>query len=400
MSLYASWSYFALMIIVMGIAALPLFRFVDSPATQSTRYAEIDGLRGFLALGVFVFHLVVTHRFIATGNWEVPPVHFYAALGPVGVSLFFMITGFLFWGQLLRVKGKPRWRELYTGRLFRIAPMYLVVVVAMLCIVFSRTGFTLHEPLDATAKSVLQWLALGLIDTQPDVNGYRATHVLAGVTWTIAYEWAFYASLLVSAYFARYSQHLAIVSVALVLCLVGKALLHVDAIGFAALFLIGMTVASLLHARWIVRMTNRTMSLLALLCLITIFVIARSGYGTMTALLLAAFFYLVCCGASLFGLLTSVPAQRLGNLSYSLYLMQGLVLTLVFGVPSIRDFAMASSLNYWTIGIGCACVLVICASLGYAFIERPAIAFGKRVAKGRLSVASSPQHVAKRERVA
>jgi hypothetical protein len=43
------------------------------------------------------------------------------------------------------------------------------------------------------AGSVLQWLALGVIDMQPDVNGYQASHVLAGVTWTISYEWAFYA---------------------------------------------------------------------------------------------------------------------------------------------------------------------------------------------------------------
>lgn len=54
-------------------------------------------------------------------------------------------------------------------------------------------GFRLLEPPDVVAGSVLQWLALGVIDMQPDVNGYQASHVLAGVTWTISYEWAFYA---------------------------------------------------------------------------------------------------------------------------------------------------------------------------------------------------------------
>jgi len=48
---------------VVGLAALPVFRFVDTAPGTGTRYSAIDGLRGFLALGVFVFHLIVTHRY-------------------------------------------------------------------------------------------------------------------------------------------------------------------------------------------------------------------------------------------------------------------------------------------------------------------------------------------------
>jgi peptidoglycan/LPS O-acetylase OafA/YrhL len=178
----AIWAYFGLVTVVVGLAALPLFRFTDSAPAPGARYAAIDGLRGFSALSVFVFHILVTHRFVETGIWDVPGSRFYALLGPVGVSLFFMITGFLFWGKMLRARGRPRWRELYLGRLFRIGPMYLFVVLVMLCIVFARTGFRLLESPDVVAGSVLQWLALGVIDTQPDVNGYQASHVLAGVT--------------------------------------------------------------------------------------------------------------------------------------------------------------------------------------------------------------------------
>jgi len=159
MNLDPVWAYFVLMTVVVGFAALPLFRFIDNAPNPGARYSTIDGLRGFLALAVFVFHLLVTHRFIETGIWDVPDSRFYALLGSVGVSLFFMITGFLFWEKMLRAKGRPRWRELYIGRLFRIGPMYLFVVLVMLYIVFTRTGFQLHEPADVVAKSVLQWLA-------------------------------------------------------------------------------------------------------------------------------------------------------------------------------------------------------------------------------------------------
>lgn len=399
MNLDAVWAYFVLVAVVLGIVLLPQFRHVDSAPDPGARYSALDGLRGFAALSVFVFHLIVTHRFIETGVWTVPDSRFYALLGPVGVSLFFMITGFLFWKKMLHVKGRPRWIDLYIGRLFRIGPVYLFVVLVMFCIVFARTGFQLQEPIGVVAGSLLQWLALGAIDTQPDVNGYRATHVLAGVTWTIAYEWAFYASLMATAYFARGRTHFIFVPGALALSLAGKVFLHIDAMGFAALFLLGMAVASLLHENMKLRIPHALSSAMVLALMLAVFTTSRNGYETVTAILLALVFYLVCSGTTIYGLLTTTSARRLGNISYSLYLMQGLVLTLVFAVTPVRDFAMASSQNYWVVGTVCAALLILAAVLGYALIERPGIALGKRLTRRRPAAAGPPQHAEKLEHV-
>ena len=386
MILNTIWPYLALLAVSVGLAALPWFRFVDSRPTTTARYAPLDGLRGFLAFSVFVFHLVVTHGYIETGEWEPPRARFYSLLGPVGVSLFFMITGFLFWGKLLRTQGRPRWHELYLGRVFRIGPMYLFVVLVMLYIVFARTGYQLQEPISEVTSSMLQWLALGILNTEPDVNGYPATHVLAGVTWTISYEWGFYASLLAMSYFARAKTHIFFVLTLLGICLAGKILLGNFILGMAAVFACGMTVASLLHENWLPRMPSRLASTLSLVALTIVFLTLENGYGADTLVLLSIFFYLVGSGASLFGLLTNVAAQRLGNISYSLYLMQGLVLTLVFSISPIRNFALQTALNYWIIGGLCAALLVVAAALGYAFIERPGIALGKRLIKRRLAM--------------
>lgn len=386
MILNTIWPYLALLAVSVGLAALPWFRFVDSRPTTTARYAPLDGLRGFLAFSVFVFHLVVTHGYIETGEWEPPRARFYSLLGPVGVSLFFMITGFLFWGKLLRTQGRPRWHELYLGRVFRIGPMYLFVVLVMLYIVFARTGYQLQEPISEVTSSMLQWLALGILNTEPDVNGYPATHVLAGVTWTISYEWGFYASLLAMSYFARAKTHIFFVLTLLGICLAGKILLGNFILGMAAVFACGMTVASLLHENWLPRMPSLLASTLALVALAIVFLTLENGYGADTLVLLSIFFYLVGSGASLFGLLTNVAAQRLGNISYSLYLMQGLVLTLVFSISPIRNFALQTALNYWIIGGLCAALLVVAAALGYVFIERPGIALGKRLIKRRLAM--------------
>ena len=368
-----------LMAVVMAFAATPAFRFLDHAPEQGARHAAVDGLRGFLALGVFLTHLFLTHRFIETGSWEPPSSRLYALLGAVGVSAFFMLTGFLFWGKLLRSRGRPGWRALYVGRLFRIAPMYLCVISVMLLIVFARTGFALREPAGVVLGAVLQWLALGFIGTQPDVNGYAASHVVAGVTWTIAYEWAFYGLLLVMAPLSRQRAHLAFVLAALVVSLAAKILWQVDVAGFAALFACGMAVASLMHMAPALRLPDKLSSTLALLCLVVILGFSSSGYSTWSALLLMVFVYLVCTGATLFGLLATTAAQRLGRVSYSLYLMQGVALSLVFAVAPVRAFAMSSPVAYWAVGIVCACLLVLAAALGYALVEHPGIKLGKRL---------------------
>ncbi len=77
------------------------------------------------------------------------------------------------------------------------------------------------------------------------------------------------------------------------------------------------------------------------------FLVFDTMLGPVQLLLVAVFFTLVCNGATLFGLLSTRPARRLSAISYSLYLMQGLALTLVFAVPPVRDFAMSGPVRFW-----------------------------------------------------
>jgi peptidoglycan/LPS O-acetylase OafA/YrhL len=73
-----------------------------------------------------------------------------------------------------------------------------------------------------------------------------------------------------------------------------------------------------------------------------------------------------------------MPARRLGNISYSLYLVQGLVLSVVFAVPAIRDAAQADVLAHWLAGALCAVLLLVVSALCYVHIEKAGIRLGKR----------------------
>src|SRR3954465_6993964 len=83
------------------LARSPFYReLIDS--LESGRAEMIDGLRGWLALGVFFEHVADAWSYRHGGPWEAVDAPFYQVTGPVAVSLFFMITGFLFWGRVLR----------------------------------------------------------------------------------------------------------------------------------------------------------------------------------------------------------------------------------------------------------------------------------------------------------
>ena len=172
----------------------------------ATRNSEIDGLRGYLAAGVVLHHFYIAWEFEISGQWVAPDNVVFRHLGTVAVSFFFMITAYLFYGKILSSQGKLDWRRLYVGRVWRLWPMYAVSVAILLLIVATHTNFDTHESYQQLAWEVLDWLAF-TIPAAPDVNGYTDTaSIVAGVTWTLRYEWLFYAILPFGALLIRHFQ--------------------------------------------------------------------------------------------------------------------------------------------------------------------------------------------------
>jgi peptidoglycan/LPS O-acetylase OafA/YrhL len=392
------------MLVVLGALALPLFCAADEPPQRDQRTATLDGLRGFLALSVFVHHLMVTHGYLESGEWTFPPAGFPTLLGQVGVGVFFTITGFLFWGKLIDARGRPDWRSLYIGRLWRIGPMYLLAIGLMFLVVAWKTGFALREPAWSVLAAALQWLALGIVPTQPDINGYVGTaFILAGVTWTVFVEWLFYGSLRLMAPLARGGRTPRFVAGGLLLlCLPALTIgalpsagspthptlaLVVGALAWVlASFLLGMLSAWLIRHDGANRLRERlpewVASLLALACLAAVFLWFPHMVGPVQVVLLWFFFHLVCSGSTLFGLLATRAARRMSTVSYSIYLLQGIVLTVIFAIPPVRDFAMAGAMQYWLVGTLCALLLVAASVVSYRLVEKPGIAQGKRARSG------------------
>jgi peptidoglycan/LPS O-acetylase OafA/YrhL len=96
----------------------------------ASRIAQLDGLRAVAVLLVFTFH----HGLIRSG-W-------------VGVDIFFVLSGFLITGILRRDTVNPAyWKSFYTKRITRILPPLLAVVIVVLLAVqhfkFGYLGYLL-----------------------------------------------------------------------------------------------------------------------------------------------------------------------------------------------------------------------------------------------------------------
>ncbi|MBU9169255.1 acyltransferase family protein [Burkholderia gladioli] len=382
MSLYNLGPYFVLLALLCLLYSLPAFKFLDAEASMPGRVSTIDGLRGFLALSVFAYHGLINYSYMVDGKWQAPGALFYRPLGGVAVMFFFMITAYLFWGRLLKQDGRPNWKSIYINRFFRIAPLYIATVIGLIIIVFWRTGFTIHEPARDLIEHCARWLAFGLDDSMPPINAFPWTvFILMGVTWSIKYEWWFYFSLVVLAIFVQLRMHLVFALVGLVASLAFAIGSSNDFAYLPAAFFCGIATASLLHEGFRPTLSPNAMSAIAAACMVVLFSFAKSHAGEVQIILIGATFYLICSGASMFGVLHLRSAERLGHISYGIYLIQGIPMTLLYWHPEFKAWAIRSTAHYWLSLLVCAVILCVVSSIAHVAIERPFISIGKRLSK-------------------
>ncbi len=303
------------------------------------------------------------------------------------MAVFFMITGYLFWAKTIKEQGRPNWLGLYIGRVFRIGPLYLVAGGSMLLVIFIKTRFHFNEPAMHVGQEIIPWLMLGFIlGPGHDVNGYANSYlVLAGVTWTLRYEWFFYLSLVITALAARRTYFHLFFTAGCLLFSVGYLVRRVTPELRApvpvciALFLTGMTCASLEASKLLPKLPDWLSSMTVGALVATVFGAFRNANTAAPVVLLGIAFLLLISGCTLFGLLTSLAARRLGDVSYGIYLLQGLVLTVAFSFGRIRKFDQGSATQHWAVVLLCGVLLVAVATVTHVFIERTGIDWGKRV---------------------
>ena len=160
-----------------------------APATVlPARMPTLDGLRGLGMLAVFVAHLV---EYGGLSDSRIDRALMKLGLrGGYGVTMFFVLSGFLITGILLDAKAKPHYfRNFYARRSLRIFPLYLAFLALVFLVV--PAVFTVSSYY-RTQVHEQAWYWTYLTNIGVTAHGWAPGFQYFGHLWTLAVEEQFY----------------------------------------------------------------------------------------------------------------------------------------------------------------------------------------------------------------
>jgi exopolysaccharide production protein ExoZ len=335
---------------------------------RDNRLLPMEGLRGLAVALVFAVHYCGQVEPYLAG----PMLALATALhqfGNLGVDLFFMLSGYLIYGTLI-ARRQP-FAGFIRRRIQRLYPAFLVVLVLYL-------GLSLLLPAESklpqggwqAAGYILANLLLlpGILDIQPIIT----------VAWSLSYEMAFYLAVPLLVEGLGWRGREPRVRILAVLAAVVAA----QAFGLPhprmGMFACGMILADLLP---LLRGRLRGAAWLDPLALA-----AMAGYGAILLLggpgvagFAALFVACLLLGLAAFGHdgmlargLSWRPLRWLGNMSYSYYLLHGLVLkALFFLLARVPAAAGLGDQGFWLLLPPAFALTLLGSAPLFLLVERP-----------------------------
>ncbi len=287
----------------------------------------MEGLRGIAVFLVFLVHYCsLIEPYLVVKSIEITILHTIHRLGNVGVDLFFVLSGFLIYGTLIR-KSKTNFFQYLMRRIVRIYPTFLIIFLIYLCLSFIFPNENkIPNSLVYGGFYIIQNLLLlpGLFDITPIIT----------VAWSLSYELFYY--LFIPLVIALLNlRNWTLKQRIIFWC-------TVSIIGFIYFEIFGGPYRLLMFISGILlyevfenKLINPTKYFGTLSLIVALVSYSFAPYlelsGVMQMGILYVFFFIVCLeafsknnGSAIW--LNISPLRWLGNMSYSYYLMHGLTL--------------------------------------------------------------------------
>jgi peptidoglycan/LPS O-acetylase OafA/YrhL len=381
---------------------LPFHRMQQQKELERQRVVSLDGARGILALSVFFLHVVEFYKFKSTGLWVPTNSNFYDQMGVFPVTMFFFITGYVFWLKLI-AQPRIQVRPFLVGRLGRLGGVYGFACLVCFALAAIVSGFQARVSLPRLIAQASGWLLF--FGSGHDINKVYLSRLWLGPGWTLKFEWLFYLSIPLLGWFARRSQRLLII-VGLAAAfsfvvdhihLVGPIHLLWEMLGSYAQFLAYTFSVGMLVACW--RPTAKIQvwarsgvaSCISILLLLVTLTWARPAYGWQESMLLAFPFASIAFGNTFFGLLTSQSVRFLGRISYSFYLLHMVLLTIeIMILNRYTQFAQVGPGTYWLFAAASGAIAILVSAISYQYLEYPLLHVGRSVRSNDRDLMSRP----------
>lgn len=348
------------------------------PTSGTARLGWMEGVRGLAVTLVFLVHFANFFDHIAA-----PPNLYFAILqnladiGHSGVDLFFVLSGYLIYGAVIR---KPvKYRDFMRRRVIRIYPAFLAVTAIYL-------GLSLLIPSRSKIPNHLFDAIIYILENIFLLPGIvRNLEAMNTVAWSLSYEFFFYLliPLIVSATGMRNWQRknrilfFGLVGTGIVLlCLTNVFSLYHPRM---VMFIAGIFLYEIVNSGYKFSWAGKKLDYLGL----AIFPVTLIGYRlwhqqwfNATHILFIGFFIFIFACFQSEGILRQIftcrPLRWLGNISYSYYLIHSLTIHLVIGlVAKLPSGFITPGILFWVV-FPITFVLTTIPAIGlFLLVEKP-----------------------------
>ncbi|MBV1795751.1 acyltransferase [Siccirubricoccus sp. G192] len=335
---------------------------------EASRLLPMEGLRGIAVILVFFVHYCTLVDPYIMGL-ALPVAAVLRTVGHAGVDLFFVLSGYLIYGTLIR-RPQP-FPGFMRRRVQRLYPAFAVLLGVYLVLSFLLPS---ESKLPSGAWNGFVYVLANLLL----LPGIFSIEPIITVAWSLSYEMFFYLTvpLLIAMLRLRAWRPGARVAVFLAAVIAAQVLqLPHPRMG---MFACGMILAELLPA---LRSRPRAGPALDPAALAAIpacgFVLLQDLPGAAKFTALFATCFLLCAAGfahrgPVAGMLVVRPLRWLGNMSYSYYLVHGLVLKMVFFVlgflPAVHRLG---EMAFWVLLPPAFLLTLVGSALLFLLVERP-----------------------------
>ncbi len=303
----------------------------EVPHGKHNTINSIEGLRAIAAFMVFVVHYAAQFTpWIDKGSltWEL--IGYYRHIGAKGVELFFVISGFLIYGMLIK-KSVP-FPSYFKRRVIRLYPTFLVMLslYIMLSFVFPSENKLPPNTVDAINYILINVLML---------PGFFPINPIMSVAWSLSYEMFLYLSLPLFIHLFKLRDW-SVKNRILLLSTISLIGFYFVMLDFKShdkilLFVSGMLAFELFQSKRIKVNSYfvRNSFLITIAILLALRYLSVSHVFVLLTLFVGFFFTFVSClneGTMLNKLCTTTLLRYFGNMSYSYYLIHGITLKCFF----------------------------------------------------------------------